>query len=377
MDRFASVIALLALAACDAPNRLAAPPELSADRLGGADITVHAGGSIQAAVTAAAPGTVIRIEPGTYAEAIHVSTAGLRLVGARGHDGSGVVIKNPGGKDQGIAVDPGSNGFALVNVVVQGFAKNGVFLDGVDGFLLSRVTAQDNGEYGLFPVHSSHGVIERCRTSGHNDTGIYVGQSHDIVVRNSVAFANVNGIEFENSQRLRAFGNETYDNVVGILVVLLPGLDVKTTSDNLVADNKVHDNNHVNFAPAGDLASFVPTGSGILVIGAKRTRVERNVITGNRFTGIGVASTLALGALAGLPPSAFADIQPDPAQVRIVDNAVTGNGGAPPLLVFPTVDLLWDGSGTGNCWARNRFRTSFPATLPACRVRGVHRGDED
>jgi parallel beta-helix repeat protein len=376
MNRFPGVLALLTLAACDPSTRVVAPPALSADRLGGPDIVVHAGGSIQAAVTAAAPGTVIRIEPGTYAEAIHVSTAGLTLVGARGHDGPAVVIKNPGGEDQGIAVAPGSDGFALVNVTVQGFAKNGVFLDGVDGFLLSQVTAQDNGEYGLFPVHSSHGLIERCRTSGHNDTGIYVGQSHDIVVRGSVAFRNVNGIEFENSQRLGAFGNETYDNVVGILVVLLPGLDVKTTSDNLVADNKVHDNNHVNFAPVGDLASFVPSGSGVLVIGAKRTRVEHNVITGNRFTGIGVASTLALGALAGLPPGAFADIQPDPAQVRIVDNAVTGNGGAPPLLLLPTVDLLWDGSGTGNCWAHNRFNTTFPATLPGCQVRGVHGRDE-
>jgi len=32
----------------------------------------------------------------------------------------------------------------------------------------------------------------------------------------------VNGIEFENSQRVRGVANETYDNVVGILVVILP-----------------------------------------------------------------------------------------------------------------------------------------------------------
>src|SRR5207249_8255234 len=88
-------------------------------------------------------------------------------------------------------------------------------------------------------LHSSHGVIERCSASGHNDTGIYVGQSHDVIVRHSVAFGNVNGIEFENSQRVRGVANETYDNVVGILVVVLPGLDVKTTSDVLVAGNRV------------------------------------------------------------------------------------------------------------------------------------------
>jgi parallel beta-helix repeat protein len=164
---------------------------------------------------------------------------------------------------------------------VHGFEENGVFVSGVHGFLLSGVTALDNGEYGLFPVHSSGGVIERCRASGHNDTGIYVGQDTDVTVRRSVAYANVNGIEFENSRDVRALANETYDNVVGILVVLLPGLDAKTSSDMLVAGNSVHDNNHANFAPPGDLASFVPTGSGILIVGADRVTVSDNRVTGN------------------------------------------------------------------------------------------------
>ena len=29
-------------------------------------------------------------------------------------------------------------------------------------------------------------------------------------------------------------------------------------------------------------------------------------------------------------------------------------------------DLIWDGSGTGNCWSGNRFATSTPPELPAC-----------
>src|SRR5205814_4051494 len=146
----------------------------------------------------------------------------------------------------------------------------------------------------------------------------------------------------------------------------LPGLDVKTTSDVLVAGNLVHDNNHPNFAPPGDLASFVPSGSGILIVGADRATVEGNAVSGNQFTGIAVGSTLLLGALAGLPPEAFADIEPNPDHARIVRNTVTGNGGASPIPFLPAVDLLWDGSGTGNCWRRNTFGTSAPATLPAC-----------
>jgi parallel beta-helix repeat protein len=367
MNRRRYVFALLLLAGCDAPGRIAAPPALAAGRLGRPDILVHTGGSIQAAIDAARPGDLIEIDPGTYAEAIHIAVPRLTVVGRGGRSGAGVVIENPGGADNGVTVAPGSDAFALVNVTVSGFGENGVFLSGVHGFLLSQVTARDNGEYGLFPVHSSDGVIERCRASGHNDTGIYVGQDTNVTVRASVTFGNVNGIEFENSQHVRALGNQSFDNVVGILVVLLPGLDAKTSGDVLVAGNRVHDNNHANFAPPGDLASFVPTGSGILVVGADRVTVADNVVTGNHFVGIGVASTLVLGQLAGLPPEAFGDIEPDPDFDKIVHNVVIRNGGATsPIPFLPAVDLLWIPAGTGTCWRRNVSHTSFPAVLPTC-----------
>ena len=29
-------------------------------------------------------------------------------------------------------------------------------------------------------------------------------------------------------------------------------------------------------------------------------------------------------------------------------------------------DLVWDTTGSGNCWGGNTFNTSFPAELPAC-----------
>ena len=368
MNRYAAVVLIVVAAGCNAADHTVAPlARLSGERLADAVVVVRAGGSIQAAVAAARPHTVIRIEPGIYTEAIQVTVPDLKLVGERGRGGEGVVIANPGGAEDGISVDSGSDGFELVNVSVRGFDGNGVQLTHVDGFLLSGVTAVDNAEYGLYPVHSSNGVIERCQASGSNDTGIYVGQSHDIIVRQSDTFDNVNGIEVENSQRVRVLENDTYDNVVGILVVLLPGLQVKTTSDVLVSGNRVHDNNHPNFAPQGDLASFVPTGSGILVVGADRTVVEENTVTGNQFTGIAVGSALVLGALSGLPPEAFADIEPNPDSDRIADNFVAGNGAvASPVPFLPAVDLLWDGSGTANCWHDNRFGTSVPAPLPAC-----------
>jgi hypothetical protein len=87
----------------------------------------------------------------------------------------------------------------------------------------------------------------------------------------------------------------------------------------------------------------------------------------NQFTGIAVVSTLVLGQLAGFPPEAFSDIEPNPDGVQIVSNQVIKNGYAPPAgLPFPGVDLLWDGSGSNNCWSRNLYNTSYPPGLPAC-----------
>jgi parallel beta-helix repeat protein len=358
-----SWLLVLTLGACNAADRVAAP---SAERFGRPDIIVHAGTSIQDAIDAAAPGAVIHIEPGTYAEALTVTRPGIRLIGLRDASG-GVVIENPGDEEDGVTVIDAADDFALIDVTVRGFEENGVFLVGVEGFLLSGITAENDREYGLFPVHSSHGVIERCTASGHSDTGIYVGQSQDVKVRHNVAFANVNGIEIENSSDVKVIANETYDNVAGILLVLLPGLDVKVSSTVLVSGNRVHDNNRPNFAEPGEIEAAVPTGSGILVVGVDRALVEENTVTGNDFTGIAVGSTLLLGALAGLPPEFFADIEPNPDGARIRNNVATGNGAAPSIPFLPGVDLLWDGSGTGNCWSGNTFSSSAPPTLPTCR----------
>src|SRR5689334_2820636 len=350
---------LLTATACRDAARLTAPP--LADRVAHADAVVPAGGSIQAALDAAAPGAVIQISSGLYREAITIAKPGISLVGL-----GAVVIENPGGAEDGVSVMDAGDGFSLANVTVRGFEENGVMLEHVDGFRLSNVRAENNGEYGLFPVFSSHGVIEGCAASGHSDTGIYVGQSDHVTIRGNVANANVNGIEIENSSHVVAEDNESFDNVAGILVVLLPGLDVKTSATIRIRGNRVHDNNHPNFAAPGEIESFVPSGAGILVVGTDRTSVTDNIVTGNQFTGIAVGSTLLLGALAGLPPEAFADIEPNPDGARIAGNTVTGNGGTSPIPFLPAVDLLWDGSGVGNCWRKNTFGTSAPAALPAC-----------
>jgi len=226
---------------------------------------------------------------------------------------------------------------------------------------LSDVVAENDGEYGFFPLLSSDGLIEHCSATGHTDTGIYVGESEHVAVRGSTAFGNLNGFEIENSSHIQASGNDSFDNVAGFLVVLLPGLAVKSSSDILLTGNNVHDNNRPNLGTEG-FEAFVPSGSGILVVGTDTTEVRTNRVTGNRFVGVGVANTGLLAQLAGVP---IDDIEPFPDRVRVEDNTVTGNGGGQPIPSLPPgADLLWDGTGTANCWAGNVFDSSLDLDLP-------------
>ena len=332
------------------------------------DIIVHAGGSIQAAVDAANPGDIIQIEAGIYHEAVLVNKPGIQLIGLTGAANEGVIIENPGDEDNGITVRSDGDGFVLKNVTIQDFEENGVFMIRADNFLLSHVDTKNNGEYGLFPLFCKGGLIEHCTATGHTDTGLYIGQSENITLEYNVAFANVNGLEVENCSNVTVSKNQSYDNVCGILVVLLPGLTTKTSANIVISDNHVYGNNHINFAePGGGFESFVPSGSGILVVGVDNVTVKDNNIKDNNFVGVATVSTLLLGAIAGLPPEAFGDIEPNPDGAKIISNVLGNNGAAPPAgIPLPGVDLLWDGSGTNNCWSNNHFSTAYPSGLPVC-----------
>ena len=331
------------------------------------DIIVHAGQSIQAAVNAASPGSIIQIDPGVYNESIVVNKANLQLIG----NASGVIIQNPGNEDNGITVNDAGDGFVLKNVTVRNFEENGVYLTHVDNFLLSHVTAINNGEYGLFPVFCNGGLIEHCSATGHSDTGIYVGQSSNVEMNFNAAFANVQGLEIENCTNVTASKNQCYDNSAGITVAFLPGLTISTSLNIVVDHNHVYNNNHVNFAaPGGGFESFIPAGTGILVLAGTGVTVKDNNVSGNNTLGIGVVSGYTLASLTGITAFITA-IDPKPHGYKIISNVLHNNGSAPAPIPLPAVDLLWDGPLWGGtaanvCYTSNIFSTSFPTPLPSC-----------
>jgi parallel beta-helix repeat protein len=366
---------------------LARPASARADRT----LIVRPGESIQAAVDAASPGDRILVLPGTYIEAgrpCTVHPADMCAVVITKDDitlmaplGAGqVVVRSDGGQAVGIEVarsgDAGClsdgsqriSGSTLSGITVSGFEDDGVLLFCVDRWRITRSAAHDNGEYGFFPSHVGMGRIDHSTATDANDTGIYIGQSHDVLIDHDVATRNVSGFEIENSLRVRATGNLATGNTGGILSFTLPFLDVTMNDRNLIDHNTVVANNKPNTCEEpGDDVCAVPAGSGIALVGADHNAVAHNRVLGNNTFGIVVANVCS--ALR-IPPEicAVLDIEPNPDGDRIVHNTVLGNGASPePTFPLPAVDLGWDGTGTDNCWSHNAFGTSFPDALPACR----------
>src|SRR5262245_60100581 len=335
------------------------------DRRLRSSVTLGPGESIQAAVDPAAPGPTIDLRPGTYLQSVVVNKPDISLVGLGNRK---PVIADPAGTgdgaDNGIRVTDAGDRFQARNLVLKDFDRNGIFAVRCDDFVFSKVDVVASGRYGLFPVRSDGGLIEGCTATGHTDSGIYVGTSTDITVRNCRAWANVVGIEVENSSDIDVVHNLTYDNTAGIGVFLLPGLSVTTAADVRLRENFVVGNNRPNFADPGDLVSFVPSGIGIFVLGVDRAIIERNVVIGNGLIGIGVGSTLLLGQVAGLPPEEFDSIEPNSDGTVVRHNLVVLNGRGPANPFFPSADLVWDGTGTDNHWQDSIFFTSVPSPLP-------------
>jgi parallel beta-helix repeat protein len=326
---------------------------------------VNPGSSIQAVINMAVAGTVIKIKPGTYTERLVVDKPGITLLGE-----GNVVIKNPGEVPIGITVKEGSNGFVLQGVTVSGFMERGVEIKNVEGFSLLQVKAIGKGEFGLFAQYSSKGTIQHCEATGHTDSGIFVGESTDVLVSQNKTFGNTIGIETENASHITIEKNHVYNNTAGILCLLVPHPSGILQSANIIiSKNQVRENNLANLQTGGnELEAILPSGIGILILGVNDMLVQDNHVMNHKFTGIALISTAILGQLAGLPPEAFAGIDPNPDGAKVLENKLKNNGFSPPsTLPLPGVDLLWDGTGLGNCWSKNLYNTSYPQVLPACQ----------
>jgi parallel beta-helix repeat protein len=327
-----------------------------------ATVVVGPGGSIQAAVDAAGPGATITVGPGTYHEAVCVTTNGIKLRG----DGAVIVppVQAPqtpcaldvGGQTIGIAVighlDPVTGqvldpvrDVAISGFRVQGFAGFGIgMLGGRDVDIVGN-TAVDNGEYGIARFQSTGGSLRGNRVTGSDEARLYLGDSpdaHATIVGNTAWDNGFFGIFVRDSAHGTVVGNESFGNCVGIIALATQAQ--VSVQDWTIKGNRVHDNTKA--CPASEDGPPA-SGIGIALAGANRSTVLGNLATGNRPTG----PTLAAGGIAVFSTAPFGGA--DPAGNLVKANQLSDND----------PDLSYDGTGTGNTFLHNTCHTSSPAGL--------------
>ncbi|MDP3854440.1 parallel beta-helix domain-containing protein [Phenylobacterium sp.] len=242
---------------------------------------------VQTALLDAKPGDVVDLAAGRYdfTDGLSLDIDGVTVKGA----GPGeTVLSFAGQKGAGEGLLITSDRVTVRDFSLQDTKGDGIKSKGSDQISFLNVVVEwtggpkeTNGAYGVYPVSSTNVLIDRVTVRGASDAGIYVGQSKNIIVKNSTAEFNVAGIEIENSMNADVFDNVATHNTGGILVFDLPNLPQMGGHSTRIFRNKVIDNDTPNFAPKGNIVANVPMGTGVMLMANKNVHVFDNEIDGN------------------------------------------------------------------------------------------------
>jgi len=327
-------------------------------------IVVGPGQSIQAAVDRANPGDTILVKAGVYHQSVQIRKDGITLRGSGDFRGgtvleppktfpksfcntsfgpTGVCVVGKRVTKNGQVITPVTHD-TVTALVVTGFPASGVFGYGTDNLTVTRVTAVNDGEYGISRFESTDSVFANDTAIGNEEAGFYVGDSPLAysVVRNSRASGNLFGIFIRHARHVTVEGNHLNGNCQGVIV--LDDGQPGGAGNATIEHNSVNKNN--KFCPPSEDGPALQ-GGGILLLGATRTLVAGNSVAGN--TGKQINS----GGI-------------------VVASAKQLTGGSNPN--FDTIahntafrdhpaDLLWDGTGTGVTFTGNHCAKSLPPGL--------------
>lgn len=287
----------------------------------------------QTALIKARPGDVVEFAAGRFefTSTLSLDVSGVTLRG-QGPDKTILSFKNQGQGTggEGLLITSKEN-VEIHNLAVEDAKGDAIKVRGTRRIFFRNVRTEwsggpkeTNGGYGIYPVLCTDVLIEDCVARGASDSGIYVGQSENIIVRRNRAEQNVAGIEIENSVKADVYDNDATDNTGGILVFSMPDLERKDSHSCRVYKNRVIANNHANFAPKGNIVATVSPGTGMIVMAGDDVEVFDNTIEKNQTAGILVISYI----LTGRP---IKDDKYDPycEGVTIRDNRFTSNGDHP------------------------------------------------
>lgn len=258
--------------------------------------TPDANEKLQEALILAEPGDVVELGAGTWklTDGLSLDVANVTLRGAgAGPDGSILDFSDQQGAGEGLLVT--SDDVFLTDFAVLNTKGDGIKSKGADRIVYHQVRVEwtagpkeTNGAYGIYPVESTDVLIDSVFVRGASDAGIYVGQSKNIIVRDSTAIENVAGIEIENSYDADVHDNIATKNTGGILVFDLPSLPMQGGHNVRVFDNDVRDNSTPNFAPKGNIVASVPAGTGVLVMANRNVEIFDNLFDQNGTSNISI-----------------------------------------------------------------------------------------
>lgn len=311
---------------------------------------------------------------------------GTQLVGT-GERRTSVLIDNRFSKLNGFRGDR-VGGLYLSNFTVQQSEFNAVYVLETDGFVMDRLVARGNDEYGILAFASDHGLIQRSEAYYNGDSGIYPGSASDVngtnprfeprrysvVLRNNRSHHNTLGYSGTAGNSVHAHNNKFYDNATGIATdSLFPGHPGLPQDHARWDHNEVYSNNsnwYTRFvdtkvcekpmAERGYLHGTVcpvvpvPVGTGVLIAGGNFNSTDHNVIYDNwRY-----------GTMQFWVPAPLRD-EYDPSKLYDTshDNHTFANvfGIAPDgTEAHNGMDMWWDDEGGGNCWEGNTSSRGEP-----------------
>jgi Right handed beta helix region len=321
-------------------------------------IDVFPGESIQHAVNHAHRGDVINVHEGVYHQSVAIRRNGLTLKGAGADLKTGTVIR-PGhakrcqGGGSGICILSHKSGNRSVRTrntsvkgfLVRGFEATGLIAIGARRTTIARNRFANDGEYGAAAFSSVRTKFLRNLATRNHEAGFYVGDSPHAkaLLRHNKARGNGSfGFFLRDSAHGRALNNTVEHNCLGIGVINTgaPGPAKRW----LLKGNTASANN--KFCKAEEGGPPI-SGTGIGIVGAKRTVVRENSVRDNKprksapFAG-------GIVLISGKPGGS------DPSSDTIAHNFAFSNQPA---------DLRWDGSGTDNRFRGNNCGTSQPNGL--------------
>ncbi len=309
--------------------------------------------ALQTQLIQAIPGDVIEIPAGVHeiSRSLSLTVPGVTIRGA-GMDRSVLSFRNQIQGAEGLLVT--ADDFVIEDLAIEDTVGDALKINNSNNVVVRRVRTEwtngpdsENGAYGIYPVQSRNILIDGSVAIGAADAGIYVGQSSQIIVRNSRAEYNVAGIEIENSTYADVYDNVATNNTGGVLVFDLPNLEVQGGQATRVFNNLIEGNNTANFAPPGAIVGNVPAGTGLLVLANDNIEVFENRFAGNDNVNIMIYSFVLGGRVVDDP-----NYDPYPEQIHIHDNVFEGGGTVPAHTLLAawheqtgenSPDIVWGG----------------------------------